>query len=73
MDLPILVGSIFPDDAPLFEAFAKEIASLLRQDEGEIILIGSTDLSHCYTEEVAIQTDSVAIQHILDLDVELSS
>jgi AmmeMemoRadiSam system protein B len=65
--LPITVAG---GDVQRLMAAGKEIAALIKENDGDILIVASTDMSHYVSVDRAREKDKKAIDKILDLDPE---
>ena len=65
--LPITVAG---GDVQRLQTAGKEIAALVKENNGDILIVASTDMSHYISADRAREKDKKAIDKILDLDPE---
>lgn len=65
--LPITIAG---GDVQRLKTAGKEIAALIKDNAGDILLVASTDMSHYISEERAREKDKLAIDKIRELDPE---
>ena len=65
--VPIVMGSLEKTD---YKEFVDALASILKNDQGKVLIVASSDMSHFHAYDAANKMDNLTLKNIAELNVD---